>query len=109
MVLRYAFGFLSLVFVFAANARPQYLNSVRGKTGASLPNSCNTCHSRTSLALNPFGKDYHQIFVFSKTSEDIEVKWKRLFDLDSDGDLMPNGEELSQNRNPGVAEKAALE
>lgn len=82
-----------LVALFAVGIAPAAL--AHGSYGANVPNyavqSCQTCHGTGgSTTFNPFGTNFRTAVDASSVAE----AWAAVFDLDSDSDGQPNGEEL---------------
>ena len=91
----------SLFFSSLVQAKPVYLSSLQGAYSANVPQRCNACHSTTSIALNPFGKDFSNLKRNMKLSE----VWLPLGEMDSDQDGVTNLQELQESKNPGVSGK----
>lgn len=85
-------------------AKAVYLGMLQNAYQVQAPNRCNSCHSTTSLALNPFGRDFSALKRGLGTGQMPEV-WRQLGELDSDKDGVSNIEELLQNLNPGIPGK----
>ena len=104
------FKFLFLVFSllfglsFQSHGKAVYLGMLQSAYQVQAPQRCNVCHSTTSLALNPFGKDFSNL-KRELGSDRLPEVWKRLGELDSDKDGISNIQELVNSLNPGVPSK----
>lgn len=88
----------SLLIGSWAQAKAVYLSSLQGAYSVQVPQRCNVCHSKTSLALNAFGKDFSEL----KRQMTLSEVWTPLGELDSDQDGVSNQEELKNSKNPGI-------
>lgn len=99
----------ALALVYCAGsialAKPVYVNVLQAAySDAKITHRCQTCHSGSSLALNPFGKDFSGLKRELGAGQ-MDLVWQQLGDLDSDGDQVLNRDELVEGKSPGVSGK----